>query len=88
MGWNKLIVGSHALHSVSKAYTNFVNAIATFVEPIPPNNIITNETILTQYSIKQGLKVFEKVKSVVQKELDQFHDHSVVDPKNPQDIRY
>ena len=43
-----------------KYYVNAVNAISTFVEPTPTNNIITNETIPTQYIIKQGLKVFGK----------------------------
>ena len=58
MGWNNLIVGSNELHSVAKAYINVVNAITYLVKPTPPTNIITNETILTQYSIEQGLKVF------------------------------
>ena len=58
MGWNNLIVGSNEIHSVAKAYVNVVNAIPSFVKPIPPTNIVTNETILTQYSIKQGLKGF------------------------------
>ena len=56
----KLIVGCHALYSVAKAYVNILNSIATFVEPTPPTNIITNETILTQCIIKQGFKVFGK----------------------------
>ena len=60
MGWNNLIVGSNEIHSVAKAYVNFVNAITSFVKPTPTTNIITNETILTQYSIKKGLKVFGK----------------------------
>ena len=60
MGCNNLNVGSNELHSVAKSYSNVVNAIAVFVKPTPPTNIITNETILTQYSIKQGLKVFGK----------------------------
>ena len=58
MGWNNLIVGSNELHSVAKAYVNVVNAIDSFVKPTPPTKIITNKTILTQYKIKQGLKVF------------------------------
>ena len=58
MGWNNLIIGSNEIHSVTKAYVNVVNAITSFVKPTPPTNIITNETILTQYRIKQGLKVF------------------------------
>ena len=60
MGWNNLIVGSNEIHSVTKAYISLVNAITYFVKPTPPTNIITNETILTQYSIKQGIKVFGK----------------------------
>ena len=41
----------------------------------PPTNIIANETILTQYSINQGLKVFRKKGgAAVQKELQQIHD--------------
>ena len=67
MGWNNLIVSSNTLHIVAKAYFNDVNAIDTFIEPTPPNNIITNETILTHYNIKQGLKFLGKeVKASVQ----------------------
>ena len=70
MVWNNLIVVSNEIHSVAKAYFNVVNAITSFVKPTTPTNIITNETILTQYSIKQGLKVFgKKVEAAVQKEL-------------------
>ena len=50
MGCNNLIVGSLALHNVEKIYANVVNYIAIFL-PTPQTNIITNETILTQYSI-------------------------------------
>ena len=60
MGRNNLIVGSKEIHSVAKAYINVVNAINCFVEPTPPSNIITNKTILNQYIIKHGLKVFGK----------------------------
>ena len=68
MGWNNIIVGSNEIHSVAKAYVNVVNAITYFFKPTPPTNIITNETILTQYSIKQGLKDFgKKVEAAVQK---------------------
>ena len=58
MGWNNITVESNEPHSVAKSYVNVVNAIATFVKRTPPTNIIFNETILIQYSIKQGLKVF------------------------------
>ena len=58
MVWNNLIVGSNELHSVEKSYINVVNAITSFFKLTPPTNIITNKTILTQYSINQGLKVF------------------------------
>ena len=54
------IVGAHALHDVVKVYVNPVNAITTSVEPTTQTNIFTNETILTQYSIKNGLQIFEK----------------------------
>ena len=68
MGWNNIIFGSNEIHIVAKAYVNVVNAITYFVKPTPPTNIITNETILTQYSIKQGLKVFgKKVVAAVRK---------------------
>ena len=60
MGWNNLIVGSNELHSVAKSFINVVNAITFFVKPTPPTNIITNETILIQYSIKLGLNEFGK----------------------------
>ena len=79
MGWNNLIVGSNELYSVEKSYVNIVNAIDYFFKPTPPTNIITNETILTQYSIKKGLKVFgKKGKSEVRKELQQLHYCGVV----------
>ena len=60
MGWNDLVIGSHAPHSVVKAYVNVINDISNFVEPNPPTNIITNETILNEYSIKQGLNFLVK----------------------------
>ena len=60
MGWNNLIVGSNEIHSVAKTYINIVNVITYFVKPTPPTNIIANETILTQYSIKKVLKFFGK----------------------------
>ena len=59
MGCNNLTVGSNTFHSVAKSYVNIVNAIATFAKPTPPTNIITNKTILMQYSIKHLLKVFD-----------------------------
>ena len=61
MGWNNLIIGSNELHNVAKAYVNVVNYINSSVKPTPPTNIITNKTILTQYSIKQGLRVLGKM---------------------------
>ena len=64
-----LIVGYHDLHIVVKAYVNIVNAISTFVEPISSTNIIKNETILTQYSTKQALKVWKKSEASVRKYL-------------------
>ena len=89
MVWKNLIVGFNELHSVAKAYVNIVNAIPTFVKPTPPTNIVTNETILTQYITKQGLKVFgKKGEAAVKKELQQFHDLRVVAPKKPQDLSY
>ena len=60
MGWNNLIVGSNELHSDEKAYINVVNAITSFLKLTPPTNIITNKTIMTQYIIKNGPKVFGK----------------------------
>ena len=57
---NNLIVFSHALHNVTKANVNILNAIFIFVDPNTPTNIITNDTTLTQYIIKQGLKGFVK----------------------------
>ena len=52
MDWGNLIVGSCALHNITKAYVKFENAIVTFVDTTSPINIITNETILTYYNIK------------------------------------
>ena len=57
MGWINLIYGHHAFHNIAKLYVKIINDVATFVEPTPPTNIITNETFLTNYIIKQGLKV-------------------------------
>ena len=70
MGWNNLILGPDELHSVTKDYINDVNAINYFVKPKPTTDILTNKTILTQYIINQGLKVFgNKGKFAVWKEL-------------------
>ena len=79
MGWNNLIIGSNEIHSVAEAYINVVNNITSFVKPTPTTNIITNNTILTQYSTKQGIKVFgKKGEAAVPKELQQFHDRRFV----------
>ena len=51
MGWSNLFVGYHYLQNVRKAYANVINDFTTFFEPIPPINIITNETIPAIYSI-------------------------------------
>ena len=68
MVWSNLIFGSRTLHNVCKAYANFFNAISTFFEPTTPTNIITNDTILTQYIIKQVIKkIRQKVEAAVQK---------------------
>ena len=89
MEWNNLIVGSNELYSVSKSYSTIVNDIDNFVKPTPPTNIITNETIIIQYIIKQVLKVFgKKDEAAVRKELQQFHYCRVVKPKKPQDLSY
>ena len=70
MGYNNLIVGSNEIHSAAKAYIKVVNAISSFTKSTPTTNIITNNTILTQYSIKKGLKVFgKKVEAAVRKEV-------------------
>ena len=67
MVWNNRIFVSNELHCVAKDYVNVVYAIASIVKPTPPTNIITNDKILTQYSINQGLKVSEKkVEAAVQ----------------------
>ena len=89
MVWNNLIVGSNELHSVTKYYANVVNPIATFVKTTTLTNIITNDTILNQYKINQGINVFgKKGETAVRKQLQQFHDHRVVQPKNPRDLSY
>ena len=70
MIWNNLIVGSNELHRIVKYHLNVPDAISTFVKADPPTNIITDDTILTQYSSNQGLEVFgKKDESVVQKKL-------------------
>ena len=86
---NNLFFGSNELHSVAKAYINIVNDISSFVKPTPPANIITNETILQQYSIKQGLNFFgNKDEAEVRKELHEFYDSRVVESKKPQELSY
>ena len=60
MGSKNLIIESNGIHSVTKSYVSVVNAISAFAKHTTPTNIITNETIMTQCSIKQGLKVFGK----------------------------
>ena len=68
MGWINLIFGVRALHNVDKYYANVINDIADFVEPTTTKDIITNETILTQYIIKQVLEGFGgKCEAAVQK---------------------
>ena len=72
-----------------KTYVNVANAIATFIKPTTPTNIITNDTILMKYVTKQVFKVFRnKGEAEVRKELHQFHDRRVVESKKPQDLSY
>ena len=65
MVWIKPIVGACDLHNVVMVYINVFNTIATIIEPTPPTKIITNENILTQYIIKQGLQIFGKKGEVI-----------------------
>ena len=89
MGWSNLVDGARDLHNVVMSHVNVVNAIDTFVGPTPPTNIIKNETILNQYSIKQGLQIFwQKGEVAVQKELQQFHDSRFVNPNKPRNLTY
>ena len=89
VGWNNLIVGSNEIHRIAKSNINVVNSITSFVKQKPPTNIITNKTILTQYNINQGLKVFgKKGESAVRKDLQQFHHHRVVEPKKTKELSY
>ena len=60
MEYNNLVVGSHTIYNFTKDYINVLNDIFTFIDTTPPTNIITNETILTQYIIRQEIKVFCK----------------------------
>ena len=89
MVWIKPIVGACDLHNVVMVYIKVVNTIANIIEPTPPTKIITNENILTQYIIKQGLLIFgQKGEVIVQKELQQFHNQRVVEQKKPCDPTY
>ena len=89
MGWKKIIVGSNELHRVAKSYVKVADDISNFFRSTPPTNTINNDTILTQCSIKQGLKVFDKKgKAALRKELQKFHDCRVVKPNKPQDLSY
>ena len=84
---SNLIDGARSLHNFSKSYANTVNDITIFIEPTTPTNIITNETILIQYSIKQVLNFLGGgIKSALQKYLQPFYDRRVVDPKKTRDI--
>eukprot|EP00957_Ditylum_brightwellii_P186932 14235439-Ditylum_brightwellii.AAC.1 len=50
------------------------------------NNLI-NHTIMTQYHVSKGLKVFSKKGTeAVMNELKQLHDRSVLDPKDPSEL--
>ena len=42
MGWSNLVIGSHAIHNVAKAYANILNTISTFLGTNPPTDIIKN----------------------------------------------
>ena len=60
MGWTNLVVGAHEIHIVCKTYVNVVKTISKVFEPTSPTNIITNETILDQYSINKVLQISGK----------------------------
>ena len=67
-----------------KAYINVVNAIAKFFKPTPSTNIINNYTIIIQYIIKQGLKVFvNKDKAVVKQNYSSSVISEFSNQRNP-----
>ena len=62
MGWKNIMVGSHDLHSVAKAYVKVVTDISKLFEPTPPTNIITNETIYcTMSSMKSATRLIPQL---------------------------
>ena len=54
------MVGAQALQSALKYYVNVINATTSLNKPTPQPIVITNETILSQNRIKQGLKILGK----------------------------
>ena len=86
MGWRNVIVGSRDLHN---SYNNAVKSIAIFVGTTTPVNIITNDTIMAQYTINQGLQVSRvNGEAAVRKKLQQVHDQGVVEPKKHHGLTY
>ena len=60
MGWSIVMVGAQALQSTFESYMNVINAITYFNEPTMALIVIANKTILSQYSINQGIEIFGK----------------------------
>ena len=59
----------------------FLDAIASFNKEVNEITYFINHVLLTQYSMRKGLKVFsDQGLSAIQKEMEQFHDLDVITP--------
>jgi hypothetical protein len=93
---------STATHLKTVGYTNLIQGLVTAKKIIKvgcvnvawaineyhkPGQHIVTHTILSQYSLKKGLRLFgEPGAGAVTKELKQLHDRGVIEPKLPSEL--
>ena len=81
VGYSNLLSGVSATNK-KKAIKGFVHAMHAINEYNKPSPSIINHTILSQHSLKKGLRLFGQAGAeAVTKEMKQLHDRGVLEPK-------
>ena len=78
------MTGASLLSSTLKAYVHIAHAITEYTKP---RNCTVQHTMLSQYGLKKGLRLFgEDGEAAVTKELQQLHDREVLEPNHPNEL--
>ena len=85
VGYNNLIQGLVTAKKIIR--TGYVNIAWAINEYHKPQAHVVTQTILSQYSLKKGIRLFgEPGVDAVTKELKQLHDRGVIEPKLPAEL--